>query len=212
MAQRDHSLDERIITAAREAFLEKGYQGASLRKIAERAGVTVGAIQTRYKSKDALFTSLLEPFLQEIQETVQSIKVDYYTGAEGALLDGLQTAMKQESQAILHLIFDHYEDAVLLLQRSGGSSLEDYFDRVVQQKIADSKQFFHEVGDTGVDETLLGLRISAQFDGYRRIIRECADRQSAERYMNAVMTYHHAGWMALFALEKQRQEGTEDEV
>ena len=141
MAQRDHSLDERIITAAREAFLEKGYQGASLRKIAEKAGVTVGAIQTRYKSKDALFTSLLEPFLQEIQETIQSIKVDYYIGAEGALLDGLQTAMKQESQAILRLIFDRYEDAVLLLHRSGGSSLENYFDQVVQRKIADSKQF-----------------------------------------------------------------------
>ena len=47
MALRDHSLDDRIIAAARKEFLEKGYAGASLRKIAERAGVTAGAIQTR---------------------------------------------------------------------------------------------------------------------------------------------------------------------
>ena len=67
MALRDHSLDDRITDAAREEFSEKGNMGASLRKIAEKAGVTVGAIQTRYKSKDELFVSLLKPFLDDIE-------------------------------------------------------------------------------------------------------------------------------------------------
>lgn len=62
MALRDYSLDDKIITSAFAEFSAKGYMGASLRKIAEKAGVTVGAIQTRYKSKDALFLSLLKPF------------------------------------------------------------------------------------------------------------------------------------------------------
>lgn len=47
MALRDHALDDKITAAAKQEFLEKGYTGASLRKIAEKAGVTVGAIQTR---------------------------------------------------------------------------------------------------------------------------------------------------------------------
>ena len=51
MALRDHSLDGKITASAMQEFLEKGYMGASLRKIAERAGVTVGAIQTRYKMR-----------------------------------------------------------------------------------------------------------------------------------------------------------------
>ena len=45
MALRDHTLDDKIITAARQEFSAKGYSSASLRKIAEKAGVTVGAIQ-----------------------------------------------------------------------------------------------------------------------------------------------------------------------
>lgn len=52
MALRNHSLDEKITASAMTEFSEKGYTGASLRKIAENAGVTVGAIQTRYKSKN----------------------------------------------------------------------------------------------------------------------------------------------------------------
>ena len=38
MALRNHSLDDKITAAALEEFLEKGYTGASLRKIAEKAG------------------------------------------------------------------------------------------------------------------------------------------------------------------------------
>ena len=124
MALRDHSLDGRITAAAREEFLDKSYTGASLRKIAEKAGVTVGAIQTRCKTKDALFCSLLKPLLADIGALFQSTRADYAAGAEGDLLSGLRASMERESAAILRLIFDHYDEAVLLLCRSGGSSLE----------------------------------------------------------------------------------------
>lgn len=198
MALRNHSLDDKITAAAREEFLEKGYTGASLRKIAEKAGVTVGAIQTRYKSKDELFACLLKPFFDEIAALFQNTRADYDAGVDADLLTGLKASMRHESEAILHLIFDHYEEAVLLLCRSAGSSLEYYFDGIVQNKIKESIAFFHRAGITGIDEKLLGLLISAQFDSYRRIVIECSDRKIAEKYMESLMTYHFGGWAAFF--------------
>ena len=162
MALRDHTLDDKITAAARSEFLEKGFAGASLRKIAENAGVTVGAIQTRYRSKDELFQSLLQPFLDDITATFQTVRADYYSGAAGDMLAQLKASMQHESAAILHLIFTHYEEAVLLLYRSAGSALEPYFDRLVKSKIAESAAFFRAEGCTGVDETLLALLIAAQ--------------------------------------------------
>ena len=76
MALRDHSLDDKIITAAREEFLEKGYFSASLRRIAEKAGATIGAIQTRYKSKDELFGCLIKPLLDAIKAMFQDTRAD----------------------------------------------------------------------------------------------------------------------------------------
>ena len=198
MALRDHSLDDKIITAAREEFLEKGYSGASLRKIAEKAGVTVGAIQTRYKSKNELFVCLLKPFLDEIGAMFQSTKAEYYSGADADFLTGLKTSMQHESEMILHLIFDHYEEAVMLLCCGAGSGLEHYFDGIVQSKIKESIAFFHKAGFAGMDEKLLGLLISAQFDSYRRIVAECPDRKAAEQYMDSLMIYHFGGWTAFF--------------
>lgn len=198
MALRDHTLDDKIIAAALNEFLTKGYSGASLRKIAEKAGVTVGAIQTRYKSKNELFICLLRPLLDDIEALYQSTKTDYYAGNDSDFLMGLKSSMQHESAAILHLIFDHYDDAVLLLCRSVGSSLEHYFDGIVQSKIKESITFFHEEGYSCIDEKLLGILISAQFDSYRRIVSECSDRKTAEQYMDSLMVYHFGGWNAFF--------------
>ena len=208
MALRNHLLDDKITTAAREEFLEKGYTGASLRKIAEKAGVTVGAIQTRYRSKDELFVCLLKPFLDEIRALFQDTRADYYSGANMDFLTGLKSSMQHESAAILRLIFDHYEDAILLLCRSTGSSLEHCFDGIVQSKITESIAFFQKAGFAGVDEKLLGLLISAQFDSYRRIVIECSDRETAEQYMESLMTYHFGGWAAFFESVDPSQGGT----
>ena len=207
MALRNHTLDDKIITAARTEFLEKGYQAASLRKIAEKAGVTVGAIQTRYKSKDELFGSLLKPFLDEVETLFQNTRVEYYADTDTDVLAGLKVSMRHESAAILHLIFDHYDEAVLLLCRSGGSSLERYFDGIVQSKINESVSFFHKAGLAGIDEKLLGLLIAAQFDSYRRIVAECPDRKTAERYMDALMVYYFGGWSAFFESTNISREG-----
>lgn len=212
MARRDPSLDSRITAAAFEEFSEKGYAGASLRKIAEKAGATVGAIQIRYKSKDELFVSLLKPFLSEIEAAFQSIRSDYYSGADEWIPARLRASIQRESAVILHLIFDHYDEAVLLLYQSAGSSLEGFFDTLVARKIEESSAFFRSTGYAGVDEQLLGLVISVQFDSYRRIIASCRDRETAERYMNALMIYHFGGWTALFDAADHTREMDENEV
>lgn len=211
MAQRDHSLDSRISTAAMEEFLDKGYSGASLRKIAEKAGVTVGAIQIRYKSKDELFVSLLKPFLDETEAAFSRVRSDYYSAAGTDILPHIISSMRHESDTILRLIFDHYEAAELLLYRSTGSSLAGFYDALVQRKIDESLAFFRSLDYTGLSEDMLGLLISVQFDSYRRIIPSCRDRQSAERCMNTLMVYHFGGWSALFDSVKETHLNEQEE-
>ena len=78
MALKNHALDDGILQAAKAEFLEKGYEAASLRKIAAQAGVTIGAIYTRYPTKDQLFCALVQPLLDQIGEAFSSLKGSYY--------------------------------------------------------------------------------------------------------------------------------------
>ncbi|MFJ5103585.1 TetR/AcrR family transcriptional regulator [Streptomyces sp. NPDC088554] len=48
-----------IIRAARDSFAEHGYEGASLRDIAKRAGITHAAVLHHFENKDELLTAVL---------------------------------------------------------------------------------------------------------------------------------------------------------
>ena len=45
-------LNEKLLHAAAEVFAENGYEKAGVAEIARRAGVTTGAIYSRYRGKD----------------------------------------------------------------------------------------------------------------------------------------------------------------
>ena len=54
---------ERILRAAQEVFHDKGYEGATTREIADRAGVNLALIKRYYGSKLGLFAKAVLPFL-----------------------------------------------------------------------------------------------------------------------------------------------------
>ena len=86
MAKKNHSLDDGIMQAAYSEFLAYGFQKASLHKIAEKAGVTTGAIYTRYKNKDALFVS---PHFRQLGNQKETLMVEIPTVASPSRLFGV---------------------------------------------------------------------------------------------------------------------------
>ena len=51
--------EDLLIDAAAEVFAERGYDGAGVAEIARRAGVTTGAIYSRYSGKSELLLEAL---------------------------------------------------------------------------------------------------------------------------------------------------------
>ncbi|MBN2381064.1 DUF2087 domain-containing protein [candidate division WOR-3 bacterium] len=64
---------KKIMDAATELFAEKGFEGASIRDIADKAGVTVPNIYYYYKDKQGLYQATLKTSLGDIIEVMQEI-------------------------------------------------------------------------------------------------------------------------------------------
>lgn len=56
----DGQLGERLLAAAAQVFAERGYDGAGVAEIARRAGVTTGAIYSRFSGKAELLVAALQ--------------------------------------------------------------------------------------------------------------------------------------------------------
>jgi len=61
-----------ILDAARKAFLKDGYEGVSMRKLAERIGCSHGNLYLHFKDKEALFDCLVEESFDEFLAGMQA--------------------------------------------------------------------------------------------------------------------------------------------
>jgi AcrR family transcriptional regulator len=64
------NIRDRLIAAAAEVFAERGYDGAGVAEIARRAGLTTGAIYSRYRGKADLLVDALDATLAHQLELV----------------------------------------------------------------------------------------------------------------------------------------------
>ena len=72
MEEKSPTTLEKIQDAALAEFLDKGFQGASLRQIVKNAGVTTGAFYGYFSSKEALFASIVEPHAKADERAVKA--------------------------------------------------------------------------------------------------------------------------------------------
>ena len=192
MIERDET-DQLLREAAYNEFLEKGYRAASMRNICARANMTTGAMYTRYKNKDELFVSLFENVTEGVDRLFYTLRPAYYRAAEEGIDDFIDV-IDMETSAITALIYKQFDLFRLLLLHSEGSSMEGYFDRLVQRKIDETMDFFKAVSKTPIDEKSITLIMSGQFQLYRTMIGQNYTRKEAMkavRYMNA---FNHAGF------------------
>lgn len=70
---RKQATRERVLAAARDLFIEVGYDGATIRMIAERAGVATGSVFTTFASKLHILGAVMEERLERLYAELDSI-------------------------------------------------------------------------------------------------------------------------------------------
>ncbi|MCC6857465.1 MAG: helix-turn-helix transcriptional regulator, partial [Bryobacterales bacterium] len=65
-SQLDAPIRDRILDAARDLFLREGFEGVSVRRIAERAGCSPGMLYHFFTSKELLLARLVESTFEKL--------------------------------------------------------------------------------------------------------------------------------------------------
>ncbi len=85
------STRQRILDVATDLFISQGYDGTSLREIAEQVGVTKAALYYHFASKAEIVAALLEPFENIQQEWVSGVSAsptdEEWADALGGVID-----------------------------------------------------------------------------------------------------------------------------
>ena len=198
MAVKDHSLDQMIIDSAKAEFLKCGYRDASLHKIAKNAHITTGALYTRYKNKDALFTSLVQDVIDEIKSASSSFKEQYLLAQQQADAEAIMQTISKEMRAYRELLDKNFDDYFLFCCRSAGSSVEIMFKRMLKNKITMTINYIEIFTKQTIDKTSIMLLMESQFYLFKEMLEYFHEHQDQKISMELIDAFQKAGWQAVF--------------
>ena len=200
----DHETKERLLVCAREEFLEKGYQKASLRNICKKAGVTTGALYFFFQDKEDLFSAIVQPTLDQVRAMAEQ-----HVRQELMMLQNLPGADEDNmhddhnaTEQILHVLYKNYDICQMLLTNSQGSRYENCLDEIVdlfengQRALAQEQA--RQLGVQPPDDYILHWAIHIELDAYVHILLHERNEEKALKHMDQVLDYLLAGWEALF--------------
>lgn len=193
----------KLLESAKKEFGEKGFLQASLRNICKNAGVTTGALYFFFRDKDDLFVSLVkEPLLKVyaiMQEHFQSEK----DGAQkGMLLNEDYSQDVNTALRIVHELYQHREEFLLLLTKAQGSSLENVTDHIAdisnEHYRTLGKAFEEKFPDWRMKEQFIHWIAHMQTDIFIYTVTHIETEEEAKQYMRQAVSYLICGWYGMF--------------
>ena len=202
MEEKTSATLESIEQAAMQEFLEKGFQGASLRQIVKNAGVTTGAFYGYFSSKEALFNALVEPHAAALMGRFMEAQTSFAELPEEEQVSHMGDESGNYVRWMVDYICQHRDPVKLLLTRSEGTSYERFVHNMVEVEVEYTLRYIEVLRHLGKDVPELSNSIchiiaSGMFNGLFEIAIHDMPKEQALQYVEQFRTFYTGGWLSL---------------
>ena len=203
--QRESTTQELILEAGKQEFLENGFQGSSLRKIAKRAGVTTGAVYGYYQSKEDLFEALVQETYQTFMRVFQDAQDRFAQLPQEEQLRHLGILSANAMEALVYDIYDQFDAFRLLLCCAQGTKYEQFIHELSEMEVEATHRFMQVLRDLGYtvpkwDPWLEHILVSAMFSGFFEIVVHEMPLEQAIAFTRELNIFYTAGWKKIMGL------------
>lgn len=210
MRRKNELAVDEILKFAKEEFMEKGFEGASMRTIAEKAGYTTGMVYARFADKSQLFRELVEEganklfdYYAGVQEEFASFPADRQRNEMHSYVDGKMDKM-------IDIIYDYFDAFKLIVCKSAGSGYEYYIDKMIDIETENTDRFIRLLNEAGyptngVRADLGHMLASALFNGTFEVVAHDFPKEDAKVYIKQLQDFFNAGWDRLLGLPSEWQ-------
>ena len=120
----------KVIAAARNEFLEVGFDKSSMRSIAERCGMTAAGIYRHCIDKEDLFDQIVSPAVERINKWIDAHVARY---VDAVNQEARMQWRDSEIDMMREVVYPNMEEYHLLLAKSKGSKYENFLHDLTEQ-------------------------------------------------------------------------------
>lgn len=202
MGESEQTTLEKILNAACQEFLHKGFQGASLRSIVRQAGVTTGAFYGYFRSKEELFDALVKEPYTHILEMYRTILDDFQKKSPEAQCTNMAEYTKASMASMTAYIYDHFDRFKLILCGSEGTIYENLIHDMTQMDCDATRDFAETMDQSGISmkrvhPQLEHMLTSSMFYAYFELVVHDISREDADEYIEQLVSFCEAGWQRI---------------
>jgi len=189
----------RLIAAAKAEFLRCGYQKASLRSIAQAAGVSTGSVYFFFGSKEELFHAVVDGTADEMRRLLREGGKSEYDGTVSG---------EENDRAFISCLHAHPEESVILLEKAADSPMAHFRDEIVALLEKGFMAFFLRAGGKMQDAPLISLLVEQRVHAMLMLIAHRYDMQTTMEYAVLLGAYGDAGFTGMMQQYNQMQRGS----
>lgn len=192
----------RLMAAARQEFLEYGFEKASMRSIGERCGLTAAGIYRHCRDKEDLFEQLVMPCVQRIDEWLAAHVSRYVDMVQNG---HPVTWRDSEIDMMREIVYPNMEDYQLLLSKSQGTKYENWLHDLTQRHQQELMNYFPMLRKEGyavrdIDPKELHLLLTAYTIALFEPVIHNYTQEEALRCLETVEAFFLPGWKNLMGL------------
>ena len=205
MLKNEQSTLEKILTAGKAEFLDKGFKSASLRNIVKTAGVTTGAFYGYFSGKEALFAAFVEEHAKAIMNIFMSAQENFVKLPEEVQAQLMGVESRSSLNEIVDYIYKHFDEFKLLVCKSEGTSYENFIHNMVEIEVEQTLAFIEVLKKQGKDvpnmeKAVCHMIVSGMFTGIFELIKHDMKKENAIKYVSELQDFYIAGWSKILGL------------
>ena len=190
----------KVMSAARDEFLEYGYEKASMRRVGQRCGFTAAGLYRHCRDKEDLFDQLVSPAVERINEWMDTHLSRYLAAVRD---EGNLQWQDSWIDMMREIIYPHMDEYYMLLTCSSGTKYESFLHDMTQKAQERTLQYLPELREKGLAvREISPMALHLLFSDYVTALFEpVVHRYSPDESMKCLETveaFFLPGWKTLF--------------
>ena len=188
----------KILRAAKQEFFTNGFADTNVRAIAEKAGVTTGALYNLFDNKDGIFEALVSGVFDEFLDIVthHDIFDAENFGMKTSDLSAITELSQHRFLKMVDFFYDNWDAMKLIVCCSKGSSYERIFDKATDLIDRKTLQWLKQDGVKMSRRIrfFIHVMVTSHFENLKEIFYHNLKKSEAVEYILDFNIYHCAGW------------------
>jgi len=204
MARSKTDSHNKVLEAAKAEFLEYGFVDASMRRIAQGAGLTASGLYKHFPSKEEMFAALVEPLIcgfDEVYLKRRDLDIEKIDKAE------LNIIVRQggETVRIMNFIYDHFDEFRLLVCKSQSTKFENFVHEIATREESMTNSYMSRIKKRGIPiksyrKNEFHLLVTSNVDAILQAVRHGYSRREALHYARTLDDFYRHAWLDFFGL------------